>query len=277
MGQRRHKQRRQRAAATERQAAAPEVNARDRPFRRFYWMMGAVGLAGGAMLAAALAPSGRRAVSPTATPAPSASSFPTEYDSLGITLGPDDAPVTVREFVDYQCPACRQFAPTMQRLRDEFVSSGELRVVFFDLPITSMHPNALVAAQAARCSGRQSNYWAMHDALFAHQSEWAEMTAPATAFARYARDADLDVGAFNDCLTTGATLHEVRRSAEFAAAIGVRSTPTVVVGNVRLPGGRSYAELRSLIDAQLGGRVSADARPPPAAIPIDSSRRDGGR
>lgn len=276
MGHGKRKRRRRQAASTKRQAAAPEVNAGGGTSRRFYWVMGVVALAGGAMLVAALAPSGRPA-SPAAIPNPPAPSFPAQYDSLGITLGPEDAPVTVREFADYQCPACQQFAPTMQRLREELLGSGQVRIVFFDLPITSAHPNALAAAQAARCAGRQGNYWAMHDALFAHQSEWAEKTAPATAFAGYARDAGLDVGAFNDCLTSGATLPEVRRSAEFAAAIGVNSTPTVIVGNVGLAGGRSYAELRSLIDAQLDGRVSADARPTPAPIPIDPSRRDGGR
>lgn len=268
MGQRKRKQRRRQAASTERQASAPEVNTPGPVSHRFYWVMGAVALAGAGLLLAALRPAVRGTGGPPVAVAdPPTPSFPTQYDSLGISLGPEDAPVTVREFADYQCPACRQFAPTMRQLREELVGSGQVRVVFFDLPITSAHPNALAAAQAARCAGRQGSYWAMHDALFEQQDEWAGMTDPGAAFRRYARDVGLDAGAFVDCLTSGATLSEVRRSAEFAGAIGVSSTPTVVVGDIGLAGVRSYAEVRSLIDAELRTGVSATANPPPLRRP----------
>lgn len=264
MGQRKRKRRRQQAVATERQARAPEANARGPVSHRFYWVTGAVALAGAGLLVAALLPADRGtggppvAVSDSPTP-----SFPAQHDSLGISLGPEDAPVAVREFADYQCPACRQFASTMRQLREELVASGQVRMVFFDLPITSAHPNALAAAQAARCAGRQGSYWAMHDALFERQDDWAGMADPGAAFRRYARDVGLDARAFTDCLTSGATLSEVRRSAEFAGAIGVSSTPTVVVGDVGLVGVRSYAEIRSLIDAQLrtGRSAAADTTP----------------
>lgn len=268
MGQRKRKRRWQQAAWTERQASAPEVNARGPVSHRFYWVMGAVALAGAGLLVAALLPAGRGTGGPpVATPDPPTPLFPAQYDSLGITLGPEDAPVAVREFADYQCPACREFAPTMRQLREELVRSGQVRIVFFDLPITSVHPNALAAAQAARCAGRQASYWAMHDALFDRQDDWAGMEDPGPAFRRYARDVGLDGGAFADCLASGATLPEVRRSAEFAAAIDVGSTPTVVVGDVGLAGVRSYAEIRSLIDAQLRTGVSAAANPPPLRRP----------
>ncbi|MBI4408941.1 MAG: thioredoxin domain-containing protein [Gemmatimonadetes bacterium] len=268
MGQRKRKQRRPQAISGERQASASEVDERGPVSARFYWVMGVVALAGAALWIAALLPADRgTSASSAAMPDPPTPSVPAQYDSLGVTLGPEDAPVVVREFADYQCPACRQFAPTMRRLREELVGSGQVRIVFFDLPITSAHPNALAAAQAARCAGRQGSYWAMHDALFERQEDWAGMADPSAAFGRYAREVGLDAAAFADCLTSGATLPEVRRSAEFAGAIGVSSTPTVVVGDLGFAGVRSYAEVRSLIDAQLRTGVSAAADPPPLRRP----------
>jgi len=83
--------------------------------------------------------------------------FPDELDRLGVERGDPDAPLVVREFADYQCPACRSFYPTVKRLIDEYVDAGQVRFVFFDFPL-DMHEHAVPAAEAARCAGRQDAY-----------------------------------------------------------------------------------------------------------------------
>ena len=83
--------------------------------------------------------------------APNADAFPSDLDDYGVSVGADDAPVVVREFADYQCPACARFSEASQRLKEEYVDTGKVRFVYFDLPL-QQHQNAMPAAQAARCA-----------------------------------------------------------------------------------------------------------------------------
>lgn len=191
--------------------------------------------------------------------------FPSERDALGVSVGSPDAPVVVREFGDYQCPACAHFAGTVERLREELVASGAVRYVFFDLPLPSVHPHAVVAAEAARCAGRQEAYWPMHDRLFERQREWASAETPLPHFRRYAEELGLDPEALAQCVESGATEEAVRESRAFASRIGVRSTPTVLVGErvtseFAFSGSRSYEELRALVE-RAEGRSGAKGTP----------------
>ncbi len=104
--------------------------------------------------------------------APDADAFLAALDRYGISVGDANAPVVVREFADYQCPACGRFSDASQRLKEEYVESGQVRFVYFDLPL-QQHKNAMPAAQAARCAGDQGAYWQMHDELYDMQTEWS--------------------------------------------------------------------------------------------------------
>jgi protein-disulfide isomerase len=233
--------------------------------------MGVLAVAGVALLVVALripgngrSPSlGPLAAAPGTDAVPQA--FPGETDVLGVAIGAKGAPVVVREFGDYQCPACAQFFPAAERLRGEYVRSGRVRFVFFDFPLTQVHPNALAAAQAARCAGRLGNYWAMHDALFQNQAAWAAAADPVLLFQRYAQAIGLDGAALARCVRSGAELAPVQQSAAFGRSIGVRGTPTVVVDDVALPGVPSYSQVRSLIERALAQRskssLQSDLRP----------------
>lgn len=179
--------------------------------------------------------------------------FPSERDALGVSVGSPDAPVVVREFGDYQCPACAHFAATAKRLREELVASGVVRYVFYDFPLSSVHPHAIVAAEAARCAGRQEAYWPMHDRLFERQQEWSSAETPPSQFRRYAEGLGLDAEALAECVESGATEEAVRESHAFASRIGVHSTPTVLVGervtsDFAFSGSRPYEELRALVE-----------------------------
>lgn len=229
--------------------------------RRFYWAMGVLALAGVTLGVIGLLSSqgSPGSVVPGGVSAAAAraetQSFPSEYDTLGVSIGPLDAPVVVREFADYQCPACGEFAPTAKQVRQEYVASGQVRFILFDMPLSDVHPNALVAAQAARCAGEQGRYWEMHDALFENQAEWSPAPDPLGHFSNLAREVGVNGVELSQCVESGQTQAAVQQSYDFASAIGVRSTPTIVVGNVPLTGAQPYERVRSLIEEQLAQRA----------------------
>src|SRR2546425_455688 len=96
--------------------------------------------------------------------------------------GRPDAPVTVYEMSDFQCPYCRTFAlTTLPILEREYVQTGKVRLVYINLPLPYLHANAFAAALVATCAARQGKFWPMHDALFQHQPPWAALTDPVPA------------------------------------------------------------------------------------------------
>src|SRR5439155_1071205 len=93
--------------------------------------------------------------------------------------GRADAPVTVYEMSDFQCPYCRDFTlNTLPALEREYVQPGKVRFVFINLPLTSTHAHAVAAAQVAMCAARQNRFWPVHDLLFKRQLQWAGLADP---------------------------------------------------------------------------------------------------
>lgn len=186
--------------------------------------------------------------------AASAEPFPAELDQYGVSVGPEDAPVVVREFADYQCPACGRFSEASQRLKQEYVDAGKVRFVFFDLPLRQ-HQNAMPAAMAARCAGDQNGYWDMHDKLFDAQTEWSSSGDPVETFTRYAGDLGLEERRFRRCMTTELHREDVEQSRRIAMQLRVSSTPTVLVDNIRLtrPG---WGQLSAVVERELAGATN---------------------
>ncbi|TGN40353.1 DsbA family protein [Marinobacter confluentis] len=183
------------------------------------------------------------------TAGPNAAPFPEQVDQFGVSVGDPDAPVVVREFADYQCPACKNFASASQRLKEEYVASGQVRFVFFDLPL-QQHDNAVPAALAARCAGDQDSYWAMHDTLFDKQLEWSGSGSPTDTFTRYAEDLGLEARRFRRCMETDLHIEEIEQSRRVAMQLQLTSTPTVLVDNIRLtrPG---WGQLSAVVEREL--------------------------
>jgi len=141
------------------------------------------------------------------------------------TLGRADAPVTIIEFSDYQCPFCeRFFATILPALKKDYIDTGKLRYVFRDFPL-EMHPQARKAAEAAHCAGEQGKYWEMHDVLFQNQRA---LTPP--QLAEHARLVGLDGATFDACLSSGRHAARVDRGLADGAAAGVQGTPGFVIG-----------------------------------------------
>lgn len=228
--------------------------------RAFYLLLGAVALGGVAALIFAMG-GGDRA--PDVLP-PSAADMAAEASAaVGVSLGPDDAPVTIIEFADFRCPSCRNFnATTGKLIRNEFATGDDaiVRWVAYDYPVLGQ--GSWPPAIAARCAEEQGRFWQMHDLLYARTEEWIEESNPNSAFIDLAEEVGLDVDRYRECLADRTQLQEVAASQNYGQSLGVSGTPTIYVNGRRLPLGEAgYQALRERIietAAAAGGAEAGD-------------------
>jgi protein-disulfide isomerase len=162
-------------------------------------------------------------------------------DAAG-SLGDPDAPVTIVEYTDYQCPFCqRHVQETMPTILSEMIDTGRVHYVLKDLPLDSLHPEARAAAQAARCAGEQDAFWEMHDVLFESQQSWAGRgEAVSEIFASLAEELNLDEAALKTCLEEGRYIDVVQANIDEASALGANATPYFFVDGLPIPGAQPY-------------------------------------
>lgn len=162
-------------------------------------------------------------------------------------LGSADAPVTMIEFADLQCAFCRSFEiSTFAELKKNYIDTGKVRFFARDLPL-SIHPYALRSAEAGRCAGDQEKFWQFRDAVLRDQ------VPPATnVLLKHAVDLGLDLREFQTCLNRGKYREQIEADEHAAAALGIRGTPTFVIGGVKggWLDGVSIAGLRPFIFLQ---------------------------
>lgn len=196
--------------------------------------------------AAAAEPSGPVAEAPI-TPQPQYTRYdiPTEgYPSLG----PDDAPITLVEFSDFQCPYCRRFhEQTYQALLDAY--PGQIRFVYRNLPLTSIHPDAMPSAIASLCANDQGAYWDYHGLLFSNESLTRD------TFIQYATDLGLKVDEFTACLDSGKHDEFIQQDMDFAINLGIQSTPTFFINGLAIVGAQPLANFQQIIDKELAGEI----------------------
>lgn len=141
-------------------------------------------------------------------------------------FGDPDAPVTLVEFVDFQCPFCKRFFDqTYPSIKQDYIDKGLVRLVVKDMPL-GFHGEAKAAAQAAHCAGEQDAYWGMHDLLYEDKGK-----LDSERFVQHAGELGLDVGAYQACLTSGRHLEQIDADAAEAAAAGITGTPSFIVGS----------------------------------------------
>ena len=168
-----------------------------------------------------------------------------------------DAPITVVEFTDYQCPYCRRFqAETWPRLKRAYVDSGKVRFIIRDLPL-EFHAAARPAAEVAHCAGEQGHFWPMHEALLGSDTKLTD-----DSVLRLAQGMGLDVARLRDCAMKDKYEPAIARNAAQAASIGVHGTPTFIIGRtahgelegVRIAGALPYGEFAAYFNQLLAGR-----------------------
>ena len=157
--------------------------------------------------------------------------------------GPMDAPVTIIEFSDFQCPFCKQFQQVVTRLLEAYPT--QVRLVYRDFPLPS-HPNAFQAAEAAECAKEQGKFWEYHDLLFENNTELDK-----ESLKLYATQLGLESGGFDNCLELGRYSSEVRMDRQDGLVAGVESTPTVFVNGIALRGTLPFEAYRSYVEREL--------------------------
>lgn len=164
--------------------------------------------------------------------------------------GDPNAAVKVIAFEDYQCPGCayfsRNLAPILER---DYINTGRVQFIYHELPLTNIHPNAVAAAEAARCAGDQGKYWEMHDQLFANQSLWAQVNSPLNVFSGYAGRIGIDRAAFDACMQAGTHREAILAAAQEAAALGVQATPSFSVNGQVVDSGRLFTAIDAALRA----------------------------
>jgi len=167
----------------------------------------------------------------------------TEHDH---TAGPDEAPVTLVEYGDYECPYCGMAYPIVKEIQRKF--GDQLRFVFRNFPLKEAHPHALHAAEAAESAGAQGKFWEMHDAIFEHQHALEDKHLVA-----YAEAIGIDPDRVADDLSNGTYVKRVREDFRSGVRSGVNGTPTFFINGERYngPWADPFQFARALQDAAL--------------------------
>ena len=164
----------------------------------------------------------------------------TKNPLAGRIRGSAAAPVTVYEMSDFQCPFCRTFAlTTFPEIDSLYIATGKVRWAFVNFPLTSVHDNALAAAEVALCAARQNAFWRVHDLLYQHQDVWAPLKQPEAFFLTLADSARISRQALLACVQAPATRETLQQEAEGAQRSGANSTPAMARNANELSSSRS--------------------------------------
>jgi protein-disulfide isomerase len=172
--------------------------------------------------------------------------------------GQSDAPVTLVEFGDFQCPPCADLAEPINQLERDYRS--RLRVVFHHFPL-AIHQHAREAALASEAAGLQGRFWEMHDLLYREQPVWSNAPDVRVVFSAYAGRLGLDIDRFKKDMESDKAKARVGFDEEQAVALGVKSTPTIFINNQEVPPAyRNLEGLRAIVDAALRALAPASTQ-----------------
>ena len=178
-------------------------------------------------LAGPIGPGGVPAPMPSPVPTAPVNDNVTLSSVTGFMIGKPDAPLTMIEYTDLQCPFCRQYHITAyEQIKKEWIDTGKLRYVVRDLPIESIHPQAMPGARATRCAAEQGKLWEMRHSILLNNARLTN-----ESFGQFAQDLKLNMGAFNKCYADPAKFQaEISKDMAEAASVGISATPSFVIG-----------------------------------------------
>ncbi len=165
-------------------------------------------------------------------------------DPIGPSLGPSDAPVTIVEFSDFQCPFCSRAVPIVKELVAK--NPTQVRIVYRHLPLESIHPRARDASVASACAEDQDKFWPFHDALFQNPGRFSDED-----FTRVAGEVGLDAAAYAACYEARTPEARVDADIEAARVAGVTSTPAFLVNGILMKGAQPVEAFQEVIDSEL--------------------------
>ena len=174
-------------------------------------------------------------------------------------IGNPNAPITMIEFSDFQCPFCKRFhSDTLPLIQTNYIDTGKVNFVYRDFPITGIHPNAMPAALASECADDQGKFWEYHDMIFENQNIWKNLNTPdaINTFQGYATKLGLDSTEFDLCLSSAKYSQEVNNDLQEGQMYGVTGTPGFFVGNEKIGfttiiGAQPFPVFQKILDEQL--------------------------
>ena len=160
--------------------------------------------------------------------------------------GNDNAPVTIVEFSDFQCPFCAKFyTQTLPQIEEEYIKTGKARLVYRDFPLDS-HKNSQKAAEASECADDQGKFWEMHNIMFDNQD-----SIGVSSLKKYAENIGLDTAKFNECLDSGKYQAEVQKDLADGQKYGVTGTPAFFINGRLVSGAQPFDVFKGIIDEEL--------------------------
>ena len=161
---------------------------------------------------------------------------------------------------DFQCPFCKQWHnESYRQFVDEYVRTGKVKVAFINFPL-GQHQNAVPTAAGAMCASSQNKFWQYHDALFESQAKWAKMAQPRPVLDSIARAVGVDFAQWKKCVDSDEMLALIFADRDRAAAGGVQSTPSFLIGGAVIPGAQPLSSMRELLDATIAKDRSSASR-----------------
>ncbi|HET7789260.1 MAG TPA: thioredoxin domain-containing protein [Gemmatimonadales bacterium] len=212
---------------------------------RFYMVLGAVVVAGGAFLWYSSSQRGGPAADQGPVPVVTAA----DSAFKGYTLGPDSAPVKIVEYVDYECPICAEFgALQFPVIKDHLINTGKVQWRQRDFPL-SIHAHSRLAALATQCAGDQGKYWEMVDQLFDNHSWALQSRDPTGTFHGFAQSLGLDLAKYDACVSANTYAGRIQASYAEGEARGVNGTPTLFINGVEYTGSNRTSDgIQAVVD-----------------------------
>lgn len=163
--------------------------------------------------------------------------------------GAKESKVTLIEYGDFQCPACKSYHPLLQQLKEEY--GDRVTFQFRHFPLTQIHPNAFISSRAAEAAGKQGKFFEMHDLLFENQDAWATTSNPISIFEGYAQQLNLNVDQFKTDMNSSEVAATINADMKAAQAAGGNSTPTFVLNDTKIENPQSLEDFKKLLDDEL--------------------------
>ncbi len=159
--------------------------------------------------------------------------------------GPDNASITMIEFSEYQCPYCKKNADTIAEILEKYPQ--DIKYIFRDFPLDSIHANSRPAAYAAEAAGKQGKYHEYHDLLFEMQDDWANLTNPINKFIEYAKLLNLDIEKFQKDMDSQSIKDNIDEDLKYGQDLGITGVPVLYINGSQLMGAQTFEALEEAI------------------------------
>lgn len=171
------------------------------------------------------------------------------------TQGAGTSGVTLVEFGDFQCPACRSYYPVIQQVQQKY--GDKLKFQFRHFPLVQIHKNAMIGHRAAEAAGRQGKFWEMHDLLYERQSAWTNSPNPIAVVEDYAAELGLNIDQFKADFASESVNNTISADIKAGQALGANSTPTFYINGKKIdPLPTDVAGFSKLIDEAIAAQAN---------------------